>query len=281
MKKLINYWFFLSLKISENTKLPHCNDNIYIVEKKECVSMKKVINIRVLVQVVFFIFAIFSIRFLELSISRLVVLGITFLIGSYHCGWICPFGTLQEYIGKIRKKFIKNTYNISEKFDKAFSLIRYIPLFIAVAFITDTMNARKIMFTLLRGKQILVISLVIFIIFLILSLFVERPFCRWFCVDGGRYGLLSFGRIITIKRNNDKCTDCQKCDKSCPMNIKISKCRDVINPKCINCLSCIYSCSKEKALKVGLRSFSSKYSLITYLIAVVFGAWILMKLLKI
>ena len=73
--------------------------------------MKKVINIRVLVQVVFFIFAIFSIRFLELSISRLVVLGITFLIGSYHCGWICPFGKLQEYIGKIRKKFIKNTYN--------------------------------------------------------------------------------------------------------------------------------------------------------------------------
>ena len=183
-------------------------------------------------------------------------------------------------IFQIRKKFIRKTYNVPEKIDKILSPIRYIPLFISVILITDVLNARKIMFSLLRGKQIAIISLVVLVIFLIFSLFIDRPFCRWFCVDGARYGLLSFGRILTIKRDNEKCVNCQKCDKSCPMEIKVSRHNEILNPKCINCLSCIYSCSKEKALKVGLRSFSSKYSLITYLIAVVFGAWILMKLLK-
>ena len=242
--------------------------------------IKKVVNFRILIQIIFLGFMIFSVTILERSISRLIVLSVTFLIGSYHCGWICPFGTIQEYMSKIRKKFIRKTYNVPEKIDKILSPIRYIPLFISVILITDVLNARKIMFSLLRGKQIAIISLVVLVIFLIFSLFIDRPFCRWFCVDGARYGLLSFGRILTIKRDNEKCVNCQKCDKSCPMEIKVSQHNEILNPKCINCLSCIAECPERKTLSIGIRSFSGKYNLISFFGALVFGIWILTRLLK-
>lgn len=242
--------------------------------------IKKVMNFKILIQVIFLSFMIFSVTILERSLSRLIVLSITFLIGSYYCGWMCPFGTIQEYLSKIRKKFVKKTYIVPEKIEKILSLIRYIPLFIAVILITDVLNARKIMFSLLRGNQITIISLVVVITFLILSLFIDRPFCRWFCVDGARYGLLSFGRILTIKRDNRKCVNCQKCDKSCPMRIKVSQHKEILNPKCINCLSCIADCPEQRTLSIGVRSFSGKYNLISFFGALVFGIWILTKLLK-
>ena len=241
--------------------------------------MRKFINLRVFIQVIFFVFMIFSFTILERSKSRLLILFLTFFIGSYYCGWICPFGTIQEYIIKIRKKIIKKNYKVPEKIDNLLSLMRYIPLFLGVILITDTLNARKVMFTLLRRKEVSFFSLVILFIFLLLSFFIDRPFCKWFCVDGGRYGIFSFGRFFTIKRNNVKCINCKKCDMTCPMNIKISKCDEVINPKCIDCLSCISSCPEKKTLTIGIREFSSKYSFILFYVALAFGIWIFIKLL--
>ena len=60
------------------------------------------------------------------------VLGIllALLFGPVICGWICPFGTFQEWVGRIGKKLFKRRYNtfIPYKVDRILRLLRYVVL---------------------------------------------------------------------------------------------------------------------------------------------------------
>lgn len=52
------------------------------------------------------------------------------LFGPIFCGWLCPLGTLQEWIAKAGKKIFKVKYNkfIPYKYDKYLRYLRYIML---------------------------------------------------------------------------------------------------------------------------------------------------------
>lgn len=93
------------------------------------------------------------------------------------------------------------------------------------------------------------------VIFMLLSLFIHRVFCRYFCPLGAQYGLISLTRILTIKRDVVKCIDCKLCDNNCPMEIQVSKNEILDSPNCISCGKCILSCPKKGALKIGFRDF--------------------------
>jgi polyferredoxin len=60
--------------------------------------------------------------------------------------------------------------------------------------------------------------------------------------EAAKYGVLSMTRIFSIKRDEDSCISCRKCDKACPMNIQVSKHDQVRNGQCINCMKCIETC---------------------------------------
>jgi polyferredoxin len=74
---------------------------------------------------------------------------------------------------------------------------------------------------------------------MVLSLFVERPFCKYGCPYGAVLGVFSLFRVFSIHRNKPTCTNCKACDKACPMNIVVSE-RDgrVRNHQCITCMEC-------------------------------------------
>lgn len=88
-------------------------------------------------------------------------------------------------------------------------------------------------------------------LFLIVSLFIDRPFCRYFCSEGARYGILSLGRLFSIKRNEKTCISCNQCNKKCPMQIKVSGKKHIRNGQCINCFECIAACPVEQTLSFG------------------------------
>jgi polyferredoxin len=81
-------------------------------------------------------------------------------------------------------------------------------------------------------------GLIVLGVVLLVSLFIERPFCKYACPYGAVLGIFNLFRIFKIKRNPETCIDCKRCDRDCPMNIVVSKGETVRNHQCISCMKC-------------------------------------------
>lgn len=198
---------------------------------------------------------------LNQSITTTVLLVVTLIGGAYYCGYICPFGFLQDIMSEFGRKLGIKKYRMPKLLDKVLSLSRYI-IFVLVIFSGSALvfqllgyDAKSNFTQLLTGNTISYIALGVLAIFSIISLFFERAFCKYFCYTGAQYGLLSLTRVFTVKRSEDTCVDCKKCDKVCPMQIQVSIKEQVRSPQCINCFECIHVCPKEDTLTYGLMKF--------------------------
>ena len=183
----------------------------------------------------------------ESSFILMVIAFVTaILFGPAFCGWICPLGSVQEWFGKIGKAIFKRKYNqfVPAKLDK---ILRYARYFVLVWVLYMTAVSGKLIFSDIDPyfalfnfwtSEVAVGGLVVLSITLLLSLFIERPWCKYACPYGAALGLFNFVRIFKIKRNASTCIDCNLCSVRCPMNIDVAK-KDVINdPQCISCLEC-------------------------------------------
>jgi polyferredoxin len=171
---------------------------------------------------------------------------LTVFLGPALCGWICPLGTVQEFLGKFGKKLFPRNYNhiIPSSIDNWLRYIRYIVLLLVVIF-----TARELTLVFLDydpyfalfnfwSDEVPASALIILIIVLISSLFIERPWCKYLCPLGALLGIFNLFRLIPLKRNPDTCINCKRCDQVCPMNIKISDKTIIRNHQCISCLLC-------------------------------------------
>ncbi|MBR1841063.1 MAG: 4Fe-4S binding protein [Alphaproteobacteria bacterium] len=177
------------------------------------------------------------------------------VVGVFFCGWVCPFGTAQEWIAWIARKLHLPRLQIPWKFQKYLQVSRYIwtalIFFIGVhyAFLNARFYFNNSLLTWTSG--------LIFAAFLLFGLFIDRPFCNYFCPKGAMEGILSIVRPISIKRDNNACIHCRLCDKICPMNVRVEHTDFVRHPNCINCMKCIDICP-EKCLAFRLMQFKKK-----------------------
>lgn len=175
-----------------------------------------------------------------------ITFAMTLVFGPVLCGWVCPFGSFQEWIGKIGKKIFKKRYNLFIPYglDKWLRYLRYTVL-VWVLYVTATTG--KLFFADIDpyfalfhfwSGEIAVAGTIILLIVMAATLLIERPFCKFACPYGAVLGIFNLFRIFSIKRNIASCVDCGACDRNCPMNISVATSTNVRDHQCITCMEC-------------------------------------------
>ena len=161
-------------------------------------------------------------EFLPLLLIHLLPILLGIFLGGFWCGWICPFGSLQEVINLYPKK-------ISSSLDKRARYFKYILLTIFIVVITTQKNAH--LFTqeplnifFLHPFQIN-INKTLGLLILLFSLFFPRFWCRYFCLCGAFLSL--FNKFYLFKKLT------LKKYKNCPLGVDKTYSLD-----CIQCNLC-------------------------------------------
>lgn len=176
------------------------------------------------------------------------------LLGRAFCGWLCPFGLLQEAF----KKITRFRLNISKHWGlaKYFLLIILIPVVyltlepwfcklcpagtIEGAFVLMLSPLWSELSKLLSYRFIVKVSIAL--LFIALFIVIRRPFCRYMCPLGALWGLFNKVSAVRLEVDVAKCVRCNLCQEVCPMDIKIYE--DPNHFDCIRCLKCVYACPR-------------------------------------
>lgn len=206
-----------------------------------------------------------------------IVLGGAFLLTAFFarsafCGWICPLGFLQDMTTKLSRFLQKRVPGVKSLvrtvrergarlavIDRPLRLLKYALL---VWSVTGAAYFGVMVFRdydpwaalLTIAELTFSFGLLVLIVLVVASFFVERPWCRYACPLGAIGGLVSWGSPVYLKRQGEYCKGCAVCDKACPMGIDIHKADTIKSPDCIGCLECVDVCPRHGALelKVGM-----------------------------
>ena len=181
------------------------------------------------------------------------------ILGRTICGWICPFGLIQDLLHKIPTPKLKKN-----RVTRIFSWLKYgilvifgllipiayafrgvpLPAFCKYICPAGTLEggllllSNKVNSSLLASlgplftwKFLLMVSI------LTGCIFIYRVFCRFLCPLGALYGLFNRFCLIGVTVDEDKCIHCGLCVSHCQVDI-----RHVADQECIQCGSCIPVC---------------------------------------
>jgi len=177
-----------------------------------------------------------------------IFLSMVILANKFICSWGCQLGTLQDLIFRLNRDSkdrkglfgqFKIPFIISNSIRILFFLVLTLVAFIWAADIIGQIDPFKIF-----KPQAIGIAGGLFIgLILVLSLFVYRPWCHFFCPFGLTGWIAEKVSFFKIKVDYDKCISCRACSKACPSTVMdaILK-QDRIIPDCFSCGTCIETC---------------------------------------
>jgi len=181
----------------------------------------------------------------EAEFETEIVVMLTFLLlGTFWCGWICPFGNMSYFMTKIGKKlFPRLQISIPPKFDRPLRHLKYLFL---ILFVYVMVSTRFNYFSNDHMEMYLSTGFThAYIVFkkyaiLLIPLLIPRFFCKYLCFQKGAYNIINMVfPLSAIHRDEDKCVNCGKCDTVCPMEIKVSESKNIRGSDCIGCWSCV------------------------------------------
>ena len=191
------------------------------------------------------------------------------MVGRLICGFLCPFGLIQDLLNKI--PFPKKIRTF--KGDKLLRKLKYVIFAVFVIllplFLVDIMGQGAPYFfcpagTLEGGLPLVLLNKsmrsalgwlyiwknVILVITIILSILIYRPFCKYICPLGAFYSVFNPVSLYKYRVDKDKCIKCGKCAKACQMIV--DPVENSNSPECIRCGRCRKVCPTD-AIQCGIR----------------------------
>ena len=201
-----------------------------------------------------------------------ILLLYSILFGRMICGWICPFGLVQELFYKIPTPKLKKG-----PVTRILSALKYVILVLFVfvvpivyafkdtplpafckyicpagtlegglGLLANKVNASyfSMLGPLFTWKFLLMVSI------LVGCVFIFRLFCRFLCPLGALYGLFNRLSFFGVKVEQKKCVDCGLCVSHCKMDI-----RHVGDRECISCGECVGVCPTKAIVWKGPKVF--------------------------
>lgn len=184
------------------------------------------------------------------------------LWGRFVCGWLCPFGLVQDLLYKI--PFPRKLRQLPG--ESALKMMKYGILAVFVVLLpllaVDVTGLGDPWFckyicpsgTLMAGLPLLASNtllrsaigwlfawkLAILAILLLLALMISRPFCRYLCPLGVLYGLMNKVSLYRLELDESLCIRCGKCEAACELNIPVLTQQNSM--ECIRCGDCKNAC---------------------------------------
>lgn len=192
-------------------------------------------------------------------VSGLVILFGT-IFGRLICGFLCPFGWIQDLLYKIPSKKLSTKRITHLTYFKYFILVLFLialpillvddnglssPYFckyicpagilegaIPLGIVNE--GIREAFGLLFSWKLFILVTVVVF------SILSYRPFCKYLCPLGAIYSLFNSISFVTMRVDPDKCIKCGKCAQVCRMDVDITK--NSNHRECIRCGECSSAC---------------------------------------
>ena len=207
-----------------------------------------------------------------LALSLATIIG-TLLLGRFFCSWICPMGILNQWISHLfNKRRPAEDYSVNA-YRKVYRLKYYILVILVALALFGSLQIGLLdpIATITRSFVVSVVPALnhvdgalylrqpffyggiavtlFFLAVLFANRFLTRFWCRVLCPLGALLGLMSTFSLLRIRRDVDKCTDCQKCLRYCHggcdphTRLRVTECH--------LCMNCIEDCP-EGAIHYGL-----------------------------
>lgn len=184
----------------------------------------------------------------------------SFLARKAFCSWLCPVGTISEYLWKLGRFTLRRNFHLPRWADLPLRSLKYLLLgFFAYA--VAGMSAQAISeflgspYALIVDVRMLnffrylgTASAFVILFLIVASMFVQNFWCRYLCPYGAFLGFASLISPTRIARREETCIDCAKCAKACPAALPVDKLIQIRSAECTGCLECVAVCPAKDTL---------------------------------
>jgi polyferredoxin len=198
-----------------------------------------------------------------------MVLGMVFLLSSLllkktFCSWLCPVGTVSEYLWKLGRKVFRRNFTVPRWLDIPLRSLKYLLMtffvFIVVSLSAEALNDFMVApFGIIADVKMLnffrnmsITGAVVIFSLMLLSVFIQNFWCRFLCPYGALMGIVSTLSPVRIRRDAQACIDCGKCNKACPAHLPVDRLIQIRSLECTSCMECVAVCPAENALQLAL-----------------------------
>ena len=171
-----------------------------------------------------------------------------FIVGrGLYCGWLCPFGALQEFAGLLAKKLRIKQIKIKPQQHKWGQTLKYFILLGLLVSAFFSLNVAEKLAEVEPFKTSITLHfvrtwpfVVYAVLLLLLSMKIHKVYCRYLCPLGAGLAIVGRFPLFKLLRRRDECgTPCQLCKtKKCDIDA-INKDGSIDYGECIQCLECV------------------------------------------